>query len=196
MDAAIETSPPPVSPEPPSESLAQPQDDAAHALKAQLGVIRQQEAAAQATQRRNDWVQSSPLAQQHYAALSALHHEAMQSGFADTSPEYFSYLDSRLADLQAQQPTGAENLVAEMQQRAAQVRPQEQPQSKPARPQYSAPVSREVPSAGGFRQSGRVTLTVEDREFARIAGVSDVEYAKQKARLLEMKASGEYSDRR
>jgi hypothetical protein len=57
---------------------------------------------------------------------------------------------------------------------------------------YSAPVSR----AGGFQQSSRVTLTREDKEYARIAGITEVEYAKQKQKLAEMKANGEYGERR
>jgi hypothetical protein len=71
--------------------------------------------------------------------------------------------------------------------------PEPKPESTPSPASYtSAPVSR---SGGGF-QSSRVTLTREDKEYARIAGISDVEYAKQKQRLAEMKASGEYSERR
>jgi hypothetical protein len=64
VEAATEASPAPA-PEPPPEPVAQPQDDAGAALLAQLELIRQQEAAAQAEQRRTEWVQSSPLAQQH-----------------------------------------------------------------------------------------------------------------------------------
>jgi hypothetical protein len=59
---------------------------------------------------------------------------------------------------------------------------------------YAAPVSRE---GGGYRQSSNsVTLTREDKEHARIAGVSEVEYARQKKKLAEMKASGLYGESR
>ena len=61
----------------------------------------------------------------------------------------------------------------------------------------SAPVSREVPSGGtGNRSNGKVTLSAEEKEFARISGVTEVEYAKQKQKLAEMKANGSYSDGR
>jgi phage I-like protein len=122
----------------------------------------------------------------------------MQSGLADTSPEYFSYLDARLADLAAQQPAAtASHLVQEMQQRAAQDRPQEQARPTRLSPAHvSAPVSREVPSASGLRSPGRVTLTAQQREAAKMSGVSEAEYARQLLRLRELQASGEYSDRR
>jgi hypothetical protein len=62
---------------------------------------------------------------------------------------------------------------------------------------YSAPVSRETPTASGQRTSTtRVTLTAEEKNMAQIAGVSEVEYAKQKQRLIEEKNSGHYGERR
>jgi hypothetical protein len=58
----------------------------------------------------------------------------------------------------------------------------------------SAPVSREAPSAGdGSRnRPGRITLTAEERNFARTIGLSEENYAKQKLRLLEAQANGEH----
>jgi hypothetical protein len=45
----------------------------------------------------------------------------------------------------------------------------------------SAPVSREVAGANGVRQSqSEITLTREEREMARLSGVSEVEYARGK----------------
>jgi hypothetical protein len=199
VEAKAETSP-----APPSSS--EPQDEAGAALLAQLEAIRQGETAQQqaqaaalvAQERRQTWLTSNPLAQQHYAALNALHHEAVQSGFVDAGPEYFSYLDARLADLAARQPeAAATHLVQEMHERAAQLRPQEQPKPTRLSPAHvSAPVSREVPSASGLRSPGRVTLTAQQREAAKMSGVSEAEYARQLLRLRELQASGEYSDRR
>jgi hypothetical protein len=61
---------------------------------------------------------------------------------------------------------------------------------------YSAPVSRGTPSGGtGQRPARQITLTPQDQEYARIAGVSDVEYAKQKQRLAQHKANGDYTGR-
>jgi hypothetical protein len=39
-------------------------------------------------------------------------------------------------------------------------------------------------------------LTAEEQEFARIAGISDVEFAKQKQKLAQAKANGDYGERR
>jgi hypothetical protein len=203
VEAEIEASPPP-SVEPSPEQIAPPQDEAALALQAQLDAIRQGEtmqeqaqiAALAAQERRQAWVESNPLANKHYAALNDLHHEAMRSGLADTSPDYFDFLNNRLADLDARRPeAAAAHLAKEMQARA---RPQPQEQAKPTRlsaAHMSAPVSRQIPS-GGIARGGRITLTLEQREAARLSGITEAEYAKQLLRLCQLQAAGEYSDRR
>jgi len=61
----------------------------------------------------------------------------------------------------------------------------------------SAPVSREVPSATGTKASStRVTLTADEKEMARLSGITDTEYAKQKLKLQAEKANGQYGERR
>lgn len=69
---------------------------------------------------------------------------------------------------------------------------------KPAKkgPIVSAPVSRDVPNANGQRKPGKVTLSPQEVEAARISGVSVEEYAKQKIRKAELIASGEYGEQR
>ena len=58
----------------------------------------------------------------------------------------------------------------------------------------SAPVSREVPSSSGTRQnSGKITLTKEQAEYARISGITETEYARQLTKLNEAKANGQYT---
>jgi hypothetical protein len=52
---------------------------------------------------------------------------------------------------------------------------------------YSAPVSREVQGSGYRPSPSSVRLTPEMREAARMAGVTEVEYAKQFARLSDYK---------
>lgn len=199
VEAAIDT------PAPAPQS-ASPPNDATSALQRQIEALRQSEtlqqqaqAMAAAQQRRQAWVQSNELAQSNYAILNDLHGEALRAGFADTSPEYFDFLNGRLAALHAQQPaTAATHLAEEMQARAAQDHTPEPPQRKPVSNSaiVSAPVSREVPSSNGQRQSGRITLTREQLDAAKIAGVTPAEYARQLLRLNELKASGEYSERR
>src|SRR5512143_542118 len=60
----------------------------------------------------------------------------------------------------------------------------------------SAHVSREVPSASGTRTSGKITLTAEQREAARLSGITEAEYARQLSKFNQMKANGEYGERR
>lgn len=202
---AVNTNPAPA----PASAPALEQDGASGALKAQIDALRQSEtiqrqaqaAMLAAQERRQSWLQNNPLAQQHYAALNHLHQEALQSGLVDTSPQYFDFLNNRLATLQAQHPANAgKQLIDEMHQRAAQDRPPEPPPQQPASPRtniVSAPVSREVPSsANGSRTGGKITLSREQLEAAQMAGVTPTEYARQLLRLNEMKASGEYSERR
>jgi hypothetical protein len=131
--------------------------------------------------------------------LAGLHNQAIQSGLADCSPSYFQHLETSLAALHSERPAAAANhLVDEMQQRSAAQNgtQQQQPEQRPRTNIVSAPVSRAVPSASGQRQNGKITLSLVEQEAARIAGVSLEEYAKQKKKLMEMQASGEYSDRR
>lgn len=73
-----------------------------------------------------------------------------------------------------------------------------QAKPEPARrvPPVSAPVSREVPNASGTRSTGKITLNAEQREAARLSGVTEAEYARQLVKLNQMKANGEYGERR
>jgi hypothetical protein len=96
-----------------------------------------------------------------------------------------------------------------LQGQQAQARPTAEPTpsffAPPPQPQvraepsalYSAPVSRQTQSAStGQRPARTVRLTAEEQEYARVAGVSDVEYAKQKQKLAVAKANGDYGERR
>jgi hypothetical protein len=57
----------------------------------------------------------------------------------------------------------------------------------------SAPVSREVPSSSGTRPSGKITLSKEEQEAAKISGITETEYARQKSALLLAKQNGQYT---
>jgi len=114
---------------------------------------------------------------------------ALDAGFTDTSPDYFRHMDTMLEALQAQHPT---HVIEHMHALTAQHRPPEPPEPKPAR-YVSAPVSRD-PSYGG--SPNRIRLTGEQRELAKLAGISETEYANQLMKLNEMKANGDYSERR
>ena len=104
---------------------------------------------------------------------------------------FFDFMEEQLAALK-HPAEAATHMADEMQARAAQSRTPEPP-PRPTRVQYSAPVSRDVPNSNGKRTPGKVTLTPQDQEAARISGISLEEYAKQKMRLAAMRASGEYS---
>jgi len=184
------------------EPLPAPHDDgAANALRGQLQALRNSESlaqeaqrqaaiAAEAEQRRTLWLSQNRQAQENYSELDGIHQHALRAGLLDTSPAYFEFLNSQLEALQAHRP---EHLVAEMKTRVEQHRPPE-PQP-PSRGHYvSAPVSRDVPS--GYSSPSRIRLTRDQCETARLAGISESEYAAQLIKLNEMKANGDYSERR
>jgi hypothetical protein len=169
----------------------------------QAGQAQQQQTAAFAiaTARRNEWYAGNPLAQKFVAHLNALHSEAIQQGLADTSPEYFQHLDARLAAMQEQQDdTAGQEIVDEMERLAAangapRPEPRRPPPSHPPSPPpsiVSAPVSRATPTMSGSRY-GRVTLSPEQREAARIAGITEAEYARWLPELERAKAEGRYN---
>ena len=70
----------------------------------------------------------------------------------------------------------------------------EEPQERSS--MVSAPVSREAPSANGSRQSANIRLTASQREAAKMAGISETEYAKQLQKLQKEKSDGNYGERR
>jgi hypothetical protein len=193
-----------VSVESDAPAAAKPEEDGASlALKAQIDrlnhseqLVRQQQQAAMlahaAQEQRQAWLAKTPTAMQNRDALGAMHHDALHSGLVDLSPSYFSYLEQRLASLP--QPVAEATAMRMTEDMAARERASQPPPPKPTRPIVSAPVSREVPSGSGRRQNSRITLTPQEVEMARISNVSPDEYARQKLRLAQMRASGEYSN--
>jgi hypothetical protein len=59
---------------------------------------------------------------------------------------------------------------------------------------YSAPVSREPPGMSSGQRPMRIQLSVEERQMAKSLGLSEQEYAKQKARMLTEKKAGFHPD--
>ena len=175
-------------------------DAAAEALKRQIDALResenlqqQQQIAMQAAnERRQAWLESTPGAKENRDALGRFHHAALTAGLADCSPSYFDFMESQLATLQ--QPTeAASRMGKEMQERVERSRTPEPP-PRSSSVLYSAPVSRDVPTADGPRGNKRVTLTPQEVEMARVSNISVEEYGRQKLKLREMRASGEYSE--
>lgn len=119
---------------------------------------------------------------------AALHHERDTDAHRAATLEAFHRLQGQQA-----QPAPAPTATPEF------FRPP--PQPAPERPgpasYVSAPVSRGVPSGEtGYRPARQIKLTPQEQEFARIAGISDVEFAKQKQKLILAKANGDYGERR
>lgn len=116
------------------------------------------------------------------ARLQAAHFDALDAGHGMESPAYFEFIETRLG---YRQPP-----------------PQHRDDEHDDPPQHrspivSAPPSRDVPSPSSGRQSAtRITLTPEQREAARISGVTEIEYARNLLRLNEEKARGNYSQAR
>jgi hypothetical protein len=95
------------------------------------------------------------------AKLGAMHYEAIDEGHEQFSPPYFEAVERLMEGKKKSQPIPA------------------------------APVSRENQSMSGGRAPGRttVTLTPEEREAARVAGVTELQYAAEKLRMENEKAT-------
>ena len=72
------------------------------------------------------------------------------------------------------------------------------PAPRPSRVGYSAPVSRSIPSGGSGRRSspGKVTLSPQEVEAAKITGLTIEQYAKEKIEYQRQLEAGEYRDNR
>jgi hypothetical protein len=127
-----------------------------------------------------DWLAAHPEVtrdQRLGARVHLAHLDAIHAGFEQDSEPYWRFVNERYSG--AADP--APELVA-----------------APAhRPRVSAPVSRSVPGSrnadadlAGLR--GRIELTPQEREAAKISGVSEREYAQQKIKLMLAKRGGNY----
>lgn len=106
--------------------------------------------------------------------LGVAHDEAIAAKLSPGSDEYFKFIEENLG----------------LRQRESD------PEDEPARESsvvVSAPVSREPPTPSGQRTT-RITLTPAQREAAKSAGISEVEYAQQLRRLQELKRQGMYGE--
>ena len=129
------------------------------------------------------------MANQQQASEAAA--EALAAGIERDSPAFFEAVEEGFAKR-------VEALNQQEQQPASSLH---QPRSVSPAPSaaapdrssiYAAPVSRGTPSGGtGQRPARQITLTPQEQEYARIAGVTDTEYARQKQRLAPEKAAGE-----
>lgn len=109
--------------------------------------------------------------------IQSLHWDVLDEGHEPFSSQYYESLEVHLG-LRAKPQQETEDDVEEVQ---------------PARKSVvSAPVSREVPSSSGNRSGNSIRLTAAQREAAKLAGITEAEYAKQLVNLNNAKANGSY----
>lgn len=108
------------------------------------------------------------------ARLRTAHYDSQKEKIEAGTPAYFQYLEERLGYRE---------------------KTQDDDEVEVARPQIvSAPPSREAPSASGRSAPTRVTLTAQEREIAASAGIDEITYARNKLKMLQMKAEGHYKE--
>lgn len=113
------------------------------------------------------------------AKIQSLHWDVLDEGHQPFSDEYYASLEVHLG------------LRSKPRQDVADDDDEEEVQPT-RRSVVSAPVSREAPSSSGKRSSGEIRLTQLEREAAKMAGITETEYAKQLAVLRKAKANGSY----
>jgi hypothetical protein len=133
--------------------------------------------------KQRDWLKSHREVQsdpRKLAAIGDAHWKAMDAGHSQDSDGYFQFLEERLG---YRQPVAKQEEEPE---------PQPQRRSMPV----SAPVSRDTPSMSTGRSTPtRIELSPEQREAAKISGLTDFEYAKNLIRLNDLKKAGHYNER-
>lgn len=117
------------------------------------------------------------------AKIQTLHYDVVDEGYAPYSKDYFEMMEQKLgmrkAPVKAEEPDYEEDDEVEDNQSTR-------------RTIVSAPPSRETPSSSGARDGGRVRLTNLEKEAARMSGISEEEYAKNKLKLIKLKSEGNY----
>ena len=103
------------------------------------------------------------------------HHEAIEAGNEEFDAGYMRYINEKAGLIEPENDNESESRRA---------------------PIVSAPVSREPPSTTTSQRGGVIRLTAAQREMAKVAGISETEYAKQLQKLNSMKDQGMYGERR
>lgn len=123
------------------------------------------------------------------AELNLVHTRLVRQGLTPGHSQYLPEIEAGLQSMgslpKPQGEEGDEGIVET-----------QQPRQREKASIMSAPVSRETPSGSGQRSSTRITLTQAQKEFAKVSGITEVEYAKQLKKLEEAKSNGDYGERR
>lgn len=138
-------------------------------------------------QSAKDWLRKNPEYLQNprlNAKIQALHYDVLEEGHQFGDSGYFESLETKLGMRKA--------LVAgEEDEEEIEVRPT--PRNQQQRSSVvSAPVSRDTPSSFGVQQDGSVRLSRDQREAAKIAGVTEKEYMLQLKKIAAQKANGSF----
>lgn len=132
------------------------------------------------------WLRSHPeymTDQRKNTKMQAVHYDVLDEGHVFGTPAYVEAVEVHLG-LKTKAVIDTETEEVAPQKQRTQVVTQ-------------APPTREVPSAAtGKPQSTRVVLSPEQREIARLNGLTDAEYAKQVQKLEQLKKSGHYQEGR
>lgn len=130
------------------------------------------------------WLRSHPdylTDNRKNAKIQALHWDVVDEGHQPFSDAYYESLEQHLG------------LRAKARQDSAVEVEEHEEEEVERRPIVSAPVSRQAPSNSGTpRRAGDVRLTASQKEAAKMAGITEVEYAKQLVKMSQEKANGNY----
>ncbi len=132
-------------------------------------------------QTAKNWLRAHPdylTDQRKNAKIQSLHWDVLDEGHQPFSDSYYESLETHLGMRSKPRQNAAEDDEEEVQPTRKSV--------------VSAPVSRDAPSSSGNRSGGVVRLTTAQREAAKMAGISETEYAKQLVALNTAKANGNY----
>ena len=147
-----------------------------------------------------DWIRKHPdsvLDNRNVMLMQGAYIEAERKGIKRGSPEYFQLFEDRLGYQPEDDDTATEydDVDDDVVENVPRVEsPPLQPRQRPA---SAAPPSRSAPGASTRQtdmSSGKVTLTPQQREAARIAGVDERTYAQGVQRLNDLKKRGYYQE--
>jgi hypothetical protein len=126
---------------------------------------------------QRDWLKAHPETitnTNKNLRLQGAHAEAVDLNMKPGTQKYFDHLEMRMGYGKPSQEEGEEDMEDE----SSQI--------------VSAPPSRQATSPTGKSTTTKITLTPEQREVARLSGISEIDYARGLQRLNDMKANGGY----
>lgn len=114
------------------------------------------------------------------AKIQSLHWDVVEEGHEAFSKPYFDSLEIKLGMKAAPEIEEDDE--------------DEEVEERPVRkgPSVSAPVSREAPGNKEPTRASEVRLTAKEVEAAKMAGITDAEYARQKLAMIKAKKEGHY----